>query len=141
LASLIAAFVSVMLGLLIRDRWAKAKETKSKLIGLIIEGLDNILSDTFDYWSEKPNRRTATKLNMLGARLKSRLQSLGGEVERLLKKYHEADHSHCMDLMAHLTDAATGGSFETADRQADPGRYTNTRKVADKLRAKLLGYQ
>ena len=138
---MVGAFVSVLLGLFVRDRWVKGKETKSRLIDLLIAGLDDILSDTFDYWSEKPNSRTKTKLNMLGSRLKARLQSLGGDLDRMLIRYHKKDQPHCMDLMAHITDAATGGRFDTADRVADSAPYKETRKVADKLRAKLLSYR
>ena len=125
--SLVGTITAALLTSVLIQKYFVSRANQAGVIDALIKDLETLRSDSLEYWmidprdlDEQTRRDKQEKLLFLGNKLKGAIRSLAGDLRFLserdnLRKFH--------DITASLLDACTGGTFESAGRAPDPGRY------------------
>jgi len=113
--------LAVIIGGVIFQRTLWLVPTSPRFIDYLIKGLDELRCDALEYWSMDVNAKNRDKARFLEAKVKGAVKSLTSEMKCFSQKYcRKTDFA---PLMVEVSDACTGGAFESATRNADGGRH------------------
>lgn len=136
---ILPALVTVGLGAFVVQKFFTSRANEASLIDLLVERLDSIQSDSIEYWtlptgSGDENR----KQQILAQKIKGSIKSIDSEIRFFCERYCPEKKDDVANLVAEISDACTGGSFETTDRQVEPSRYLFVVNSIHRLRSELF---
>jgi hypothetical protein len=129
----------VIVGALIIQRYWVSRANESTLIAYLTKELTDLVDETLEYWSldcsgdKKSDEENRQRAKVLEQRIKGDIKNLTASLIQYSKRYcKSADFTL---LMAEVSDACTGATFETlAKRGPDPGRYLTVVNAAHRVR-------
>jgi hypothetical protein len=118
------ALIAVTAGAFGVNRFFIRRANAAALGDRICADLKNLSEDLLAYWSYYSDEPKAYfKSQVLAQKIKGALQATGRDLRCFAEQYHPAIKSEIERLMIELTDAATGGSFETKSPVFNPEKY------------------
>jgi len=130
------ALVTVALGAFAVQRFFVRKSNESALIDTYLEALESIASDALEYWNTDATAKNQKECRRLEQRLVGNIRTLAVDLERYAARY--CKKKKFAALMVEITDACTGGAFQTANRVADTGRYMLVLNSINRVKTELL---
>ena len=133
----IAPCITVGLGGWWLQRGFVSRANASAFADALVKRMDEILVDSLEYWNiHEPDVVQAKRAKVLAQKIKGSVRTLSGDVQHFKKKYAKKEDFD--SSLVNLLDTSTGGSFESANRIADPDRYLLIVNQVNDLKSKLI---
>jgi len=132
-------FVTVFLGALIIQRYFVSRSNQASFIDLMVRELDGLRDDSLEYWtlhsdSEDGKNREA----ILAQKIKGAIKCLSADMHYFCDRYCKGDKSKVDELLMEISDACTGGTFESSPKPTDSGRYLLVVNAINRTRSELF---
>lgn len=136
---ILPSLVTVGVGAFLIQKFFTSRANEAALIDLLVEQLDTIKADSIEYWnlpggSEENNRKS----QILAQKIKGSIKSIGSDLRFYCDRYCLAKKEEIAHLIAEVSDACTGGTFESTNRQIEPARYLFVINSIHRLRSELF---
>lgn len=130
------ALVTVVLGALIVQRFFVSRANEAALIDTIETDLDQLRADALEYWNLEPTtKRKRDRASVLEQKIKGATKSLNSDLKYYAHRYNSKTDFEA--LMMEVSDACTGGSFESATRTIEAGRYITIVNTVSRIKSEL----
>ena len=116
------ALLALVGGSLIVQRYFVRKANEANFIDAIIKDLEALKTDAISYWSKDPTPAEKSGLESLAQKIVGAVKALNADLRAYSKRYCPKRESEFAQLIVELSDACTGGHFQTVKRKADSGR-------------------
>jgi hypothetical protein len=131
------ALVTVLLGSFIVQRFFLSRTNEAHFIDSLISRLSDLQEDVLEYWNnDRRDSEKKERSNVLEQKIKGGIKGLAADFGYYSRRY--SGKSEFIDPLVDLTDACTGGDFESQARKPDTTRYIFVVNAVNKLRSKLL---
>jgi hypothetical protein len=131
------ALITVLLGSLIVQRFFLSRTNEAHFIDDLISRLGDLQSEALEYWNnDRSNDEKKSRSDVLEQKIKGGIKSLASDFEYYSARY--AHKNEFLPALSDLTDACTGGDFESQARKSDNARYIFVVNAVNKLRSQLL---
>jgi hypothetical protein len=128
--------IGVIIGGVIFQRYFVARANQSAFIDYLVQGLDELQCDTLEYWSLDVTVKNRDKARFLEARIKGAINSMTSELRCFSGRYfRKLDFG---PMMVEVSEACTGGAFESAIRSADSGRHLTVVNSIHRVKWELM---
>jgi hypothetical protein len=131
------ALTTVILGGLIVQKFFVSRANEASLIDYLMKELDTLRSDALEYWSldcKNGGAECKDKAYVLEQKIKGAIKSLSSDLEHYSKRYQKKEFTA---LMVEVSDACTGGDFESKKRVRDRQRYLVVVNSINRVKAEL----
>jgi len=124
-------------GYVIKRYWVR-RENESILIEYFARELDDLVDETIDYWTIdcKKDDESRQRARILESKIKGAIKNLNAALIEYSKRY--CKKVDFIQLMVEVNDACTGGTFETAKRGPEFGRYLTVVNATHRVRWQLF---
>lgn len=130
--------VAVILGGLLVQKFFVSRANEASLIDYLTKELDELRTDSLKYWNlncESGNDNDTYEAQLLEQKMKGAIKSITSELSQYSKRYRKKTNFD--GLMVEVSDACTGGSFETAKRPRDRQRYLIVVNTINRVKSEL----
>jgi hypothetical protein len=132
------ALVTVVVGGFILQRFFVSRANEAALIDYFMKELDSLRADSLEYWNldcKAGGPECREKAAILEQKMKGAIKSLSKELNQYSKHYRKK--IDFVALMVEVSDACTGGEFESIKRTRDRGRYLMVVNAIHRVKAEL----
>jgi hypothetical protein len=132
------ALVTVAFGGVLVQRFFVRRANEGAFIDLLIRDIEILRADSLEYWNT-PNSPDSRKRRrqVLAQKMKGAIKSLSADLRFYCERYCVKHEKIFNELMAEISDACTGGSFESASAGTDSGRYLLIVNATNRLKSAL----
>jgi len=124
-------------GFLFQLYWVR-RANESNLIDHLTKALDELRNDSLEYWNlDLREEKNLSRGRILEQKMKGAIRNLNSELRMYAERYCKKVKFE--PLMVEVSDACTGGTFETASRGPDTGRYLMVVNIIHRVRWELIG--
>lgn len=136
---ILPALITVILGAFVLQKYFVRKANASIFVDSILKELEGLRKDTLNYWNEDDGA-DHKKFDILAQSIKGAIKVIGSDISHFCDKYEEdkALKDQFNNLLVKLSDAATGGDFESPNRKRESGRYLVIVNAINDLKSELL---
>ena len=139
------ALVMVVLGSFILQRFFISRSNEAAYIDFLFKELDELRADTLEYWNidctkgDKDQKTDKTdRTRILEQKIKGMIKSLTGELQYYCNRYCKKRKEDFTGLMVEVSDACTGGQFESEKKTRDCGRYLIVVNSINRVKSELI---
>ena len=133
------SLVTVLLGAFFVQRFFVARANEASMIDFLIKELDELRTETLEYWTlpsdTKENKQRQT---VLAQKIKGSIKGLFSDVGYFCHRYCSKKSTEMDKLLGEISDACTGGDFESANKKVDTGRYIIVINTINRVKSELL---
>ena len=132
------ALVTVTLGGFILQRFFVSRANEASLIDYLLKELDGLRSDALEYWNldcKNGGTECKDKAQILEQKLKGAIRCLSSDLDHYSKRYRKK--ADFRSLMVEVSDACTGGDFESVKRTCDRQRYLMVVNTINRVKTEL----
>ncbi len=134
------SLVAVALGGLLVQWFFVRRANEAAFIDLLMKDLEMLRADSLEYWNtlaegvdEKRRRQ------ILAQKMKGTIKSLSADLRYYCRRYCARRERELTELIAEISDACTGGEFEsTPSKKTDNGRYLMIINAIHRLKSELF---
>jgi len=134
--------VTVLLGALVIQRYFVSRSNQAAFIDLMVRELDNLRDDSLEYWTLHAVAANAkgreAREAFLAHKIKGAVKCLSADMNYFCDRYCKADKAKVAQLLMEISDACTGGTFESIHSPADSGRYFVVVNAINRARSELF---
>jgi hypothetical protein len=134
------ALVTVLLGGFILQKFFISRANEAALIDFLIRELDELRTLSLEYWnldcSKDGKNEKSQRARVLEQQIKGAIKSLTGELKYYSERY--CKKNDFPNLMVEVSDACTGGQFESAKKIADCSRYLVVVNTINRVKSELI---
>jgi len=135
---LLPALVTVGLGGCLLQRFFVGKANEASLIDRVISDMDMLLDDAIEYWNIIPDSDENMKRDrILSQKIKGRIRCADVLLQHYSSRYKDMQ-SNLRSLMMDVSEACTGGQFESATRREDIPRFLKIYNSINQVKIELL---
>lgn len=133
------SLVTVLLGAFVVQRFFVARANEAALIDFLIKELDELRADALEYWT-LPADTKEHKLRkvVLAQKIKGAIKVFSSDVGYFCHRYCKKKTAEMERLLVEVSDACTGGDFESSIGTVDPGRYISVVNTINRVKSELL---
>jgi hypothetical protein len=131
------ALLALVGGSLIVQRYFVTKSNEANFIDAIIKDLESLKTDTISYWSRAPTPTEKSELEVLAQKIVGAVRALDADLRAYSKRYCSKRESEFAQLIVELSDACTGGQFQTVKRKVDSGRVLPITNCISRIKLEL----
>ena len=133
------ALVTVLLGTYMINKYLMSRSNEASFIDLLLKELDTIRSDSLEYWNNScEDAQGAQKDALLSQKIKGGIKSASSDLHYYCERYCDEQKTTMNNLMVEVSDACTGGLFESSRKKIDPGRYFLITNAINHVRSNLF---
>ena len=132
------ALTTVLLGGVIVQKFFVSRANEASLIDYLMKELDALRSDALEYWNldcKNGGAECKDKAQLLEQKIKGGIKSLSCDLEHYAKRYRKK--TNFVTLMVEVSDACTGGDFESNKRTKDRQRYLMVVNTINRVKTEL----
>lgn len=126
---------AVLIGGYFLQKFFASRSNEAEYIDFLEERLADLRKEAFAYWKLPQG---SIKADAQAQRLKGDILSLYCDVLYYTKRYYPKEECLFGEALFKITDACTGGDFESTNRNPEPGRYLTITTAINELKSMLF---
>ena len=131
--------ITILLGGFILQRFFVSKANQSAFIDLLDNELCDLRSDCLEYWALlAKSSEEKQRAQLLAQKIKGGIKSIGVNIRHYSNRYCKNKYNAFNELVVELSDACTGGDFESSRRKPDNSRPMVIINTISHIRAELF---
>lgn len=131
--------VTVLLGALVIQRYFVSRSNQAAFIDLMVRELDGLRDDSLEYWTLHADSEDGkNKETILAQKIKGAIRCLSADMHYFCDRYCKGEKSKVDELLMEISDACTGGTFESSPKPTDNGRYLLVVNAINRTRSELF---
>ena len=135
---LVPPLITVGLGAFVVQHFFVSRANEGAMVDFMIGELRELQNDTLEYWTlpaDSPENKQ--RQIVLAQKIKGMIKSLSADCNYYCDRYCKRKSVELQRLLVEVTDACTGGDFESTRRKADPGRYILIVNAINRVKSEL----
>ena len=133
------ALVTVSLGAFLVQKFFVRRSNEAAMIDLLVREFDTLRNDAIDYWSNLGrNSREKQQQVLMSQKIKISIKSIFSDLNYYCGRYCPKQATEIKVLMMDVSDACTGGDFESLRKSGDEARYLLINNAINTARTALL---
>lgn len=131
------ALVAVLLGSFIIQKFFVSRAHEAEFIDDLVERLSDLEADALEYWNiDSSDSGQGNRAKVLEQKIKGAIKGLAADLQYYSTRYRRKQKF--TESLSELSDACTGGDFESRSKKPDSARYIFVINATSKLRSLLL---
>lgn len=136
---LLPSILTLCIGGVLIQRYFIRRCNSSSFVDAVLKDLEILKSDSLEYWNLGTSNKDKQRRLILAQKIKGAIRHLNADTKYLGGKYFSSRKPpDFVGLLANISDAATGGDFESQAPMGDPSRYLLIVNSVGELRSVLL---
>lgn len=133
------SLVTVLLGAFVIQRFFVARANEAAMIDFLVKELDELRADSLEYWTlPSDNKEHKLRKVVLAQKIKGAIKIISSDVNYFCSRYCKKKINEMEILLIEVSDACTGGDFESSTGNVDSGRYISVVNTINRVKSELL---
>jgi len=135
---IVPPLITVGLGAFVAQRFFVSRANEGAMVDFMVGELRELQNDSLEYWTlSADSTENKQRQTVLAQKIKGMIKSLSADCNYYCDRYCKYKLGELQSLLVEVSDACTGGDFESVRKKVDTGRYILIVNAINRVKSEL----